>query len=420
MRSMLAAAVAAFLVVGLAGDAVPETGDKPAAATGARVLAALWDKHAQSKPGAPGVRGDDSCRWANDRECDEPGLGTGACTAGTDYSDCRFLREGEADACRWANDGECDEPGFGTGACVQGSDLTDCGAVSHLRFRNDSCRTAFNGVCEEPEIGNGRCAARTDRRDCFGPERPLTINDHFFGRDDRVFMDRTAFPWSVVGQLTLETGESCTATLIGEDILVTAAHCIHNEDGVDARGRFVTAVGRAGGPYEARITHYYVDRGFDYARFSSTDDIDGLDWALLRIDRPLGRTLGYAGVRNLTGQGLAAARAAELLQAGYSWDTGEHLSGNIGCHIVAVNRDNTFAHECDTTRGDSGSPFLVRNGERYQVVGVDSNFRSNPAGPFIYIAASAEGFQPYVADFATGRIGRRVGDAGGGRRPKAG
>lgn len=418
MRGVLAAAIAACVLGGLAGDVARAVDDKPVLTSAERALAAFWDKHLQTKPGGGPARGDDSCRWANDMECDDPGIGTGACTQGTDYSDCRYIREGEADACRWANDGECDEPGFGTGACVQGSDLTDCGAVSHLRFRTDACQTAFNGICEEPEVGNGRCAARTDRRDCFGAERPLTINDHFFGRDDRVFMDQSAFPWSLIGELTMETGESCTATLIGVDILVTAAHCIHSDAGVNARGRFVTAVGRAGGPYEASVTHYYVDPGFDYQRFSSGDEIDGLDWALLRIDRPLGRTLGYAGVRNLTGQGAAAARAAQLFQAGYSWDTGEHLSGNIGCHIVTVNRDNTFAHECDTTRGDSGSPFLVRNGDLYQVVGVDSNFRSNPGGSFLYIAASAAGFQPHVADFATGRIGRRVGDRGGARRPK--
>ena len=39
------------------------------------------------KPGADN-RGNDSCQWANDLECDEPEVGTGACEAGTDYSDC--------------------------------------------------------------------------------------------------------------------------------------------------------------------------------------------------------------------------------------------------------------------------------------------------------------------------------------------
>ena len=77
-----------------------------------------------------------------------------------------------------------------------------------------------------------------------------------------------------------------------------------------------------------------------------------------------------------------------------------------------MHQDNTFAHECDTTRGDSGSAFLVRNGEGFDVIGVDSNFRSNPDGPFIYIAVSAASFQPQVADFIAGRTGRPFGGAG--------
>lgn len=32
--------------------------------------------------------GNDSCEFAFDDECDEPGIGTGACPAGTDAADC--------------------------------------------------------------------------------------------------------------------------------------------------------------------------------------------------------------------------------------------------------------------------------------------------------------------------------------------
>jgi len=82
--------------------------------------------------------------------------------------------------------------------------------------------------------------------------------------------------------------------------------------------------------------------------------------------------------------------------------------------MIAMHPDNTFAHECDTTRGDSGSAFLVRNGQNYEVIGVDSNFRSNPNGPFLYIAVSAASFGPRLPDFAAGRTGTRVGATTGG------
>lgn len=389
-----------------------------------------WLRQVGSKPpkpeggAAPSRRytGTDTCRWANDGECDDPGIGTGACQQGTDYSDCWRLVEGvEDNTCRWANDGECDEPGFGTGACTQATDLADCGDIIHLRFRNDSCETAFDGVCNEPGVGDGTCEDRTDRADCFGRDRPLTINDHYFGRDDRVFMDTTVFPWVTVGQVSFDSGGACTATLIADDVLITAAHCIADNGRFDMRGTFTTGYGRPGGAVSARVIDYFADPQWNEQRFSSTDDLDGTDWALLRIDTPLGAELGHVGVRGLVDTaGSRSAIRMDLYQAGYSWDTGTHLSGNIGCHMVQIYDDNTMAHDCDTTRGDSGSPFMVREGDEYFVVATDSNFRSNPNGPMIYIAARSDRWIQYYEDFVAGRIGqmRQQRPAGGVKPPK--
>jgi protease YdgD len=372
-----------------------------------------FDKQVRKRTGAPGPS-NDSCRWANDNECDDPDIGTGACSLGTDVSDCRALRQGENDSCRWARDGECDEPGFGTGACVQGTDRTDCGAIAWMRNQSDRCDTAFNGVCEEPGQGRtGTCEPRTDRADCHSRNRPLTINDHFFGRDDRVLVPVNEAPWRFMGVLRMSAGESCTATLISSNVIVTAAHCIHSQSGLNATAAFTTADGRG----TANTTAYLIDPRFNYQRFNSGDDIDGADWALLRLDQPLGDRVGHAGVRNLTGEGRATALATDLQQAGYSWDTGDNLSGNLRCRMVVVHPDNTFAHECDTTRGDSGSAFVVRNARGgYDVVGTDSNFRSNPNGPFIYIAVSSAAWAARAPDFIAGRTGIPVGQRVAGRK----
>ena len=150
---------------------------------------------------------------------------------------------------------------------------------------------------------------------------------------------------------------------------------------------------------------YFIDPHFSYQRFNSGNDIDGTDWALLRIDRPLGTRLGFLSVVNLTGQGSTRALATPLYQAGFAWDTGGHLAGHLGCHMIHVYDDNTFAHECDTTHGDSGSSLMIRTGDAYAVIGVDSNFREVPHAPEMNIAVSAAGFQRYVADFVAGRIG---------------
>jgi len=345
--------------------------------------------------------GGDSCRWANDNECDEPDIGTGVCALGTDTSDCSALRHGENDSCRWARDGICDEPAHGTGACAQGADREDCGDLTRIRNQTDSCATAFNDVCEEPGRGNGACAARTDRSDCNGRERPLVINDHFFGRDDRVLVPVHEAPWNFMGLLQLDAGGACTATLIGRNVVLTAAHCIHNEHGVNARGSFESATGE----HSARVIAYLVDQRFDVRRFNNGRDVDGHDWALLRLDQPLGDRLGFADVRNLTGEGRERAIAAELMQAGYAWDTGGRLSGHLQCHILEIHDEGTFEHNCDVTRGDSGSAFLIRNGAAYEVVGLDSKSRREGHEPFDYVAVSSAAFAGRVPDFLAGRTG---------------
>jgi protease YdgD len=417
MRVLAAiAVVAACVTVSIASDIGPNAPEPTAPAVEINGLtpiefdraASLAHQRPAGKP--PRAGGNDSCRWANDNECDEPGIGTGACSPGTDRSDCiRIIEHREDDSCRWARDGECDEPNFGTGACVQGTDRTDCGDIAWLRNQQDSCATAFNSVCEEPGRGRG-CEARTDRSDCLGRQRPMAINDHFFGNDDRVLVPVDEAPWRYMGTLRRDTGETCSATLIARDVIATAAHCIANDNRINAAARFESA----SGAHTARVTAYLVDSNYNYQRFATTDEIDGLDWALLRLDRPLGDTLGHANVRSITGPGRPLS--TELMQAGYSWDTGGHLSGNLRCRMIAMHADNTFAHECDTTRGDSGSGFLVRNGDGFDLIGVDSNFRSQRGGPFIYIAVSAASFASQAPAFIAGRSGTPVG--GGARAPK--
>ncbi|WJY20578.1 hypothetical protein QTA57_12090 [Fontisubflavum oceani] len=111
---------------------------------------------------------DNSCPWAFDGECDEPGIGTGLCGVGTDTADCGGGTASGPNSCQWAFDGECDEPGMGTGLCAAGTDTADCASVGGP----NSCQWAFDGECDEPGIGTGLCAAGTDTADCSGVGRP--------------------------------------------------------------------------------------------------------------------------------------------------------------------------------------------------------------------------------------------------------
>ncbi|WP_225773256.1 hypothetical protein [Inquilinus sp. Marseille-Q2685] len=137
---------------------------------------------APDAPAAPALQGEDSCPFARDGECDEPGVGSGACAAGTDTADCKARQGGGQppampapsaggdDSCQFAQDGECDEPGRGTGLCSTGTDVTDCAAAGEGSGAPSTavpaCPFTGDGECDEPDKGSGLCAAGTDAEDC--------------------------------------------------------------------------------------------------------------------------------------------------------------------------------------------------------------------------------------------------------------
>ena len=60
---------------------------------------------------------------------------------------------------------------------------------------------------------------------------------------------------------------------------------------------------------------------------------------------------------------------AKLTHAGYSQDKAHILTKYEGCHVLALS-SRLLRHDCDATRGDSGSPILVQRGDALLVVAI--------------------------------------------------
>ncbi|MFN0044627.1 MAG: trypsin-like serine peptidase [Alphaproteobacteria bacterium] len=196
------------------------------------------------------------------------------------------------------------------------------------------------------------------------------------GVDDRVRVDSAFRPWSAIGRVNRTTGGFCTGVMIAPNKVLTAAHCLWNkrtERWMQPHSlHFLAGYQRGQALRGARVVDYAVNGG--------TVGEDGkrhmqlpADWAVLTLDEDIGRLAGIMELAPFDRLRLMAYRrnGAAFLHAGYSQDKSHVLTMHAGCQITGFRLGEALAlHDCDATHGDSGSPILVKDGDRYRVVGL--------------------------------------------------
>ncbi|HDM8437077.1 trypsin-like serine peptidase [Yersinia enterocolitica] len=216
----------------------------------------------------------------------------------------------------------------------------------------------------------------------------------FFGKDDRTAVTNgSQWPWQAIGQVETASGNLCTATLISPRLALTAGHCVLAPLGKIDRAvtlRFISHNGHW--KYQITSLETLVD-----AKLGKKLKADGdgwivppaaaaYDYALIRLTNkksvPIKPLPLWDGTANELTQALKQVDR-KITQAGYPLDHLDTLYSHEDCLITGWAQQGVLSHQCDTLPGDSGSPLLLKNGEKWSLIAIQS---SAPAAKDRYLA----------------------------------
>ncbi len=183
-------------------------------------------------------------------------------------------------------------------------------------------------------------------------------------------------------------GSLCTATLIGADLLLTAAHCVHPDLLVDDEGEpladvtfsFIRRVNVRGTLPEDEfipVTDTVFHPDFDIPCLSAGDQAVCNDIALAVLGEP--QDPPYQQLASAErGAALEVGAAAEVVGYGLSNRDNENSNGVLRRGEVTLDEVTPFdiaagrSDEQSVCYGDSGGPLLVVEGTQFEQIGVTS------------------------------------------------
>ena len=187
--------------------------------------------------------------------------------------------------------------------------------------------------------------------------------------------------WEAVGRLDIAGQSHCTGTLIAQDLVLTAAHCVlDHATGKPYRPGDVLF--RAGLSDGVSLADRKVIQIAAHPDFVINEPVSAprvrVDVALLRLAEPIPYSIAdpFALHHGKVPNG-------EISVASYGRGRLDAITRERSCRILD-RRQGIIAFNCDVTFGSSGSAILAKNGPRWQILSVASAISTTSRGKVGY------------------------------------
>lgn len=221
-------------------------------------------------------------------------------------------------------------------------------------------------------------------------------------RAEDIGFDAEAWPYTAIGKLNVVLGtnrlQACTATLIGRQLALTAAHCLWDVP----RQRWVNpgqihfVAGYRQGAYRAHspATGYRKPADYAYAYGTAQPNMQG-DWALVALAEPV--PVEPLPLEDRPPEDASPRR--EIRRAGYSRLRPQVMSAQGHCSArLGPGPAPLLLHDCRAVPGESGSALIQVEGGRPTVIGVlvAGGSREDADAPSIAVPTAA--FRPVAEE----------------------